>query len=344
MAQAEHSETVTPWFKMTLAQMVRQGGIDAGSDAAEVFLHCLGCLHCREYCKHENNVPEVLMAARAVSQERGPAPGVSEVLEKMRYSGNPWGDAIMDNLHEAVDTKFLVDEAQVVIFAGCQALRRPERHLTPVLSLLDLLDVDYVGVHGGDSQCCGAPLWFAGDREGFAQNASKLRASFGNAKKVISLCPTCAYVLKGGLGNEVLRDGTQVVTLDEFILPLVRKTPPAARLDASIAFHDPCYLTRYLDRGPQVRELIGMVSGNDLIETDWSAKDATCCGGGGGVPYFLPEVAKAAADQRLSQLQTTGAQSIVTACPNCVRQLDREGKTQVMDLAELILEAYSCNK
>lgn len=345
VAQAEHSETVTPWFKMSLAQMVHQGGVDLDAGVGEVFLHCLGCLHCMEYCKHENNVPEVLMAARAVAHEsKVKVPGVQQVLEKMYDLGNPWGEKLEEILYQAVDPKFIVPEAQVVIFAGCQALRKPERHLEPVLSLLDLLGVDYVGLHGGDRQCCGAPLWYAGDRPGFDNNASALRASFTNTKKVICLCPTCAYVLKGGLGAEVLGESVQVVTLDEFLMPLIRKSPPRRKLNSSLTFHDPCYLTRYLDRGSEVRELIGMVLDNDLMESNWSGKDAVCCGGGGGVAYLLPEVAKAAASDRMIQLETTGAQRVLTACPNCLRQLEHTEKMDLVDLAELILEAYSCEE
>ncbi len=330
---------------MTLAEMVRQGRFISIQDAGEVFLHCLGCLHCREYCKHENNVPEVLMAARASSHRAEVQENkTSEFLGNMHAKKNPWGEDLEEKLHKAVDDRMFVPEAQVVIFSGCQALRKPERHLLPVLSLLDLLGIDYVGVHGGKTQCCGAPFWFAGDRQSFQDNASNLRTSLANTKKIISLCPTCAYVLKGGLGTSVLHDRTQVITLDEFLLPLVKNSPPEKKVAENITFHDPCYLTRYLDRGSQVRELLGMVLEEELSECAWHGKDAVCCGGGGGVPSLLPKVAKAVAEERISQLKRTGAQRVVTACPNCVRQLEQTEKMQVVDLAELILEAYSCKE
>jgi Fe-S oxidoreductase len=78
-----------------------------------------------------------------------------------------------------------------------------------------------------------------------------------------------------------------------------------------------------------------------LLEPAWTREDAVCCGGGGVLPFLKPEVAAGAARQRMAQLQATGAERVVTACPGCVRMLSGvEGGLPVADLSEILAEAF----
>ncbi len=340
-ARVEHSETVTPWFKMSLAARVRAGQVDACGEAGEVFLHCLGCLHCRTHCKHENDVPAALFAARAAGLAAcGEAPEVAGVLDRFRDTGNPWGEQLQPALRAQVPERYFVPEAQAVVFAGCQAIRAGQRHLGPLFELFEALGIDHVGIHHGDPLCCGAPLWQAGDVQAFVQHARELARILGRVRQVICPCPTCAHVLVAELAAAGVTLTTEVVTLDRFLLPSVRSHPPKNRLRPAVVFHDPCYLTRYLERGREVRALLGEVLAGPPLEAHWTLEDASCCGGGGLVPHTLPEVASDAARLRMEQLAATDAERVVTACPGCVRQLEGAGGLPVLDLAELLLEAY----
>ena len=89
------------------------------------------------------------------------------------------------------------------------------------------------------------------------------------------------------------------------------------------------------------REILGRILSGQLLEPVWTGPDATCCGGGGLVPYVLPDVAKGAAEMRMDQLKKTGATRIITACPGCIRQLS--GATDALpvdDITSLLLKAY----
>lgn len=340
-AEVEHRETVTPWFKMSLAEMVRQGRAEAAGEYGEVFLHCFGCLHCRTHCEHENDVPAALYAARRLALRAGEeAPAVAALLDRFRDSGNPWGEDLDAALRAAVDERFFVPEAQAVVFAGCQAIRAGGRELTPLFALFDRLGVDHVGIFHQGPLCCGAPLWQAGDAEGFAAHARDLAARLAGVRQVICPCPTCAHILMASFAEADVPLAAQVVTLDAFLAPRVADRPPPRRLGGAVALHDPCYSSRYLERGAALRELLAAVLAEPLCEPSWADRDALCCGGGGLVPHTLPQVAAGAARLRAAQLDSTGAGRVVTACPGCVRQLDGAGRLPVLDLAELLLEAY----
>ncbi len=342
-AEAERSETVTPWFKMTLAERYRQGARDLQGGPAEVFLHCLGCLHCRTHCRHQNDVPGALLAARAATFAAGEAPpAVLEVLARFRASGNPWGEELLAARARAVPPELLVPEAQAVVFPGCQALRAPERHLAPLLRLLGALGVEHVGVASGPEVCCGAPLWQAGDLAGLRAHGRALARSLSAARTILCPCPTCAWVLGAVLREAGAAPGGHVLTLDAFLAPLLARRPPPRALAGRYVFHDPCFLTRYLERGDTTRRVLGGVLGEPLLEPAWTGADAACCGGGGLVPHALPEVARGVAAARVAQLAATGADAVVTACPGCVRQLgEPPDALPVKDWVELLADAYA---
>ncbi len=342
-AEVERRETVTPWFKMTLAEMVRAGKLDPGGETGEIFLHCFGCLHCRIHCKHENDVPSAMRAARALTlQAGGEMPAVAAVLDRFRDTGNPWGEDLREPLTRAVDEQYFVPEAQAVVFAGCQAIRASSTHLTPLFELFEALGVDHVGVYDRDELCCGAPLWQAGDLEGFVEHASKLASRLAGVRKVICPCPACAYVLGGVFAAHGVRLPARVVGLDEFLKPLVESRPPVRKLAGRYVYHDPCYLTRFLERPDGARRLLSAVLEEPPAEAHWSGDDALCCGGGGLVPHVLPDVARGAAGLRMEQLRLVGAERVVTACPGCVSQLgSAPDALPVLDFVQLLREAYS---
>ncbi|MBW2704358.1 MAG: (Fe-S)-binding protein [Deltaproteobacteria bacterium] len=342
-AEVEHRETVTPWFKMSLAERLRSGQVSADADWAEVFYHCFGCLHCRTHCRHEVDVPGALIQARAICLEENAAPApVLDLLKRQQSTGNPFGeDDLRKKLHAVVDEDLFVPEAQVVVFAGCQAIQEASRYLLPLQKLIKGLKLDYVGVYDGEQLCCGAPLWQAGDFDGFRAHAEQLRRSLSEARTVICPCPTCAYVLGTVFAQFEVPLSAEVLTLDAFLGPILARRKPARRLKGSFTYHDPCYLTRYLDRGKEVRELLALVLEEDLIEPPYHGEDATCCGGGGLVPHILPNVAQGAAELRAGQLAQSGAEKVITACPGCLRQLEgASSASPYLTLEEILLESY----
>ena len=75
VSEAARSETVTPWGKMTMLALTSASGHPpADPEEARALYACSGCLRCRDYCAHGNDVPAALYAGRAVAVRAGVAP------------------------------------------------------------------------------------------------------------------------------------------------------------------------------------------------------------------------------------------------------------------------------
>src|SRR2546425_11239071 len=101
-------------------------------------------------------------------------------------------------------------------------------------------------------------------------------------KKVIVNCPHCFNTIKNefpqfGGRYEVLHH-SQVI--DELIA--AGRIKPTKPIDASIAFHDSCYLGRYNGITEAPRNVAKAVPGLRLVELPRTRERGLCCGGGGG--------------------------------------------------------------
>ena len=71
---------------------------------------------------------------------------------------------------------------------------------------------------------------------------------------------------------------------------------------------------------------------------------AYCCGAGGGAKEAYPDFAMSTASERLREARSTGAETLVTACPWCERNF-KDAATEsgnhigVHDVVELVLKA-----
>jgi Fe-S oxidoreductase len=85
-----------------------------------------------------------------------------------------------------------------------------------------------------------------------------------------------------------------------------------------LTFHDPCQLVRRGGVFEQPRNLLKMVA-KDFVEMNDSGKMNWCCGGGGGVSAVdeAGPLRLQAFKIKKSQLEETGAKTLVTACANC---------------------------
>ena len=341
-AEVEHKETVTPWGKMSLADMLRQGWVESDEEISEVFHHCFLCLHCRTHCKHGVDVPAALLEAReSAYRARVRLPAVDRLLATFRQTGNPFGRDLRAALVRDVPELYQVEEAQAVLFPGCQALAKDGAFVASQLSLFSHLAVDHLAIWNGPSLCCGAPLWQIGATDEFKDHARRLRAELKGVRQIICSCPTCAHVLKTVFPTVGVALSSEIRHWTEFVAPLLAERKPRRRFPGQAVYHDPCYLTRYLGHGELVRRILEGVLAQPLSPLTWSGMDAVCCGGGGAIPHVLPEVARGAAELRQAQLRSSGAEQVLTACPGCVQQLGSVNDgLPVRDLTEVLLYAY----
>src|SRR5207245_2621152 len=111
---------------------------------------------------------------------------------------------------------------------------------------------------------------------------------------------------------------------------------------AAVTFHDPCYLGRYGKHVDEPRRLIARFAG-EVREPERNLENPYCCGAGGGLLFADKEEEPGSriSDVRFRQLQATGANTVVTACPFCSimlkgAQASAQADTQFVDLMTFV--------
>lgn len=112
-------------------------------------------------------------------------------------------------------------------------------------------------------------------------------------------------------------------SIDSLLLTLVRSGRiPVERLERTMTFHDPCYVTRLSGIGETPRRLLRAVAKN-VIEMTPNREYNYCCGGGSG-PWRLPENAEllgSISEFKARQIRATRAEWVVTPCAVCMLTL-----------------------
>ena len=113
-----------------------------------------------------------------------------------------------------------------------------------------------------------------------------------------------------------------------------------------IVFHDPCYLGRANDVYEAPREIISKLD-VELMEMKRSRAKGLCCGAGGAQMFKEAEKGnKEVNTERAEEALALNPDVIAVGCPFCntmmtdgVKHFNKEEKTKVLDVAELIANA-----
>lgn len=333
VAEAESRESVTPWAKMSLVHLARQGQVPASSTSVHEKLEaCTGCGACVEQCAHGNPVAETLFTARgAVGTKRS---------QEMRANFERTGDVKGRDLAARLRDLPRDARASVAYFPGCTRLARDDEGAAHrdlrALSIALERDVPAVDLPQGGA-CCGYPLYADGQHDLVEQNLSRLDEALRGHDVVVAPDPGCAYMLS------TVRDAvvgaaerrTRIVHLVDVLADRAdRFAGAAAGLRAR--YHDPCYLGRRGRSFDGPRRLVAAATGRPVVEFERSRDGADCSGSGGLYPVANPDGAAAMARRRVERDPSDAAWDVlVTACPSARRGFERAGHrcVDVVDLA-----------
>ena len=130
--------------------------------------------------------------------------------------------------------------------------------------------------------------------------------------------------------------------MDEFLVKTIREKGVAFQpLEKTVTYHDPCRLGRMAGIYDAPRELLQMIPGIQLVEMERSRENGVCCGTSGWMNCTA--CSKAIQTERLREALSTGAGTLVTACPKCEIHLRCALKAnpleiQIKDLHDLLAE------
>lgn len=354
-------------------KMVQLGLKDALLRDASIW-RCLGCDTCGARCPNEIDVGKVLEALRCFVwkevypvRERIPDEALRGI-EALRRLGetveethNITGDdnslrlIWSQNLEKVPEGLERKRGAEVVYFVGCVSSLFPRSYRIPqtFVEILDAAGVDFTTL-GGEEWCCGFPLYTAGmieEAEALIRHNVAAVRDIG-ARKVVFTCPSCYLfwheVYPRVVGEEM---GFAVVHATELLNELIEK----GRLEFGefsqvVTYHDPCDLGRKSGVFDPPRSVLQAIPGLTLVEMAASRENALCCGGGGNLETFDPDLMAEVAARRIRQACDTGASILVSACPQCERTLSaavrrderaRRARLRVMDVVEVAWQAMA---
>ena len=314
---------------------------------------CTTCNACIEVCPVGN---EQMLHIIDVRRERvltaAEFPnGLKNTFNQMEKAGNPWGIAAEERLVWAKDLPFPVPtvdqnpDPEVLYWVGCAVSFDPraQKIARNMAEILHSAGLNWA-VLGKNEKCTGDTARRTGNEYLFAQMADENVAALDavNARVVVTTCPHCFHTI----GNEYPQFGGNYVVRHhtEFISELIRngKLKIEPNSSTAVTYHDPCYLGRHNGIFEQPRSLIEMTGAN-LIEPERTRNNSFCCGAGGGQFWKDEERGKErVSTNRFRELKQTGAQTVATGCPFCLRMLTEEtakedgSGPEVFDIAELV--------
>ena len=350
-------ETDSPRARVALVQALEEGLIDAPTDGfANAFYRCLLCGACTFTCPSGVAVDRILELTRGdLANEGLLPPALSDLDERISLYRNISAEAndgrlIWADSLPAAPTGLGKERGEVAYFVGCVGSFFPRSYKVPqaFVQILDRAGVDYA-LLGGAEWCCGYPMFINGElddaRELMAHNLEAVRAL--GAKKVVTTCPSCFHFWKqsysAALGIDDL--GVEVQHATEFLADMLEAgRVPLREVRKAVTYHDPCDLGRKGGVTEAPRRIMAQIPGVRLLEMAKNRDSSDCCGGGGNLETYAPEMVKAVSSTRIRQVLDVGADTVLSACQQCERTLATAARAErvrvrVQDIVELVLEA-----
>lgn len=228
-----------------------------------------------------------------------------------------------------------IGEGKVGYFAGCMTLLLPK----VLIAMNDIFEKANEQVWWADKDggvCCGRPLKLSGElsaaKKMFDYNTDLFKKH--NIKTLVTSCPICLKVFK----EDYLLEGIELLHHSQYILRLMEQGRIKPKLAETLfTYHDPCELGRGLGIYNEPREVIKNIGG--LVEAEQHRQDAKCCGSSLANLQISDSGTLAIAKELGMELDNTGADTIVTACPLCKKAVARGTERSVKDISEIVSQS-----
>jgi len=336
----------------------------------EVLWQCTTCGACENQCPVGIEHLPILIGSRRGLVSNGDAPSyLGSMYNNLERRSNIWGlgyDQRAKFVQSAGLETFDAGKHDVLVWLGCAGSFDADfqRSLRALFDILRARGVSF-GVLSKE-RCNGDPAKRTGNEYMYQElatgNIDDLKAAA--PKKILTSCPHCVKTIgsdyrKFGYEVEVVHTSVFVEELTRDARsakasrsmereggPMEREGGPMEREASAersvVTFHDPCYLGRYAGKVDEPRALITRFGG-DITEPERNRDNPYCCGAGGGLLFADKEEEPGSriSDVRFKQLQATGANTVVTACPFCSimlkgAQASAQADVQFVDLMTFV--------
>jgi Fe-S oxidoreductase len=333
----------------------------------DVLWSCTTCGACVQQCpvdiEHVDHVVD--MRRYQVLVEASFPAEAALMLRNLENTGDPWGQGAGRRLAWTAGLPFevpvlsagdrLPDDVEYLFWVGCAGAldNRAQRTTRAVAELLHTAGVRFMVLGAGET-CTGDPARRIGNEYLF-QELARTNVETLNSAGVRTIVATCAHCFNT-LANEYPQLGGvyAVVHHTQLLARLVAegRLVPITPVDATITYHDPCYLGRHNRIFAPPRELLGSVPGARVVEMPRNRERSFCCGAGGARMWMEESIGTRINEARAEEALAQQPDLVTAACPYCLvmlgdgvaaRSPQGEGASpvQVTDVADVLLRSVS---
>jgi Fe-S oxidoreductase len=338
----------------------------------DVLWSCTTCGACVEQCpvdiEHIDHIVDMRRYQVLVESAFPSEAGV--MLRNLENKGNPWGladrgreewtDGLDFDVPRAIPGQQLPADMDYLFWVGCAgALEDRSKKVTrAVAELLHTAGVNFA-ILGAAETCTGDPARRLGNEFLFQmlgmQNVETLDSITRAAPlKIVATCPHCFNTL----ANEYPQLGGHFDVLHhtELLRRLLTdgRLTPIQPLDATVTYHDPCYLGRHNKVYAPPREILDAVPSLTAKEMHRCKERGFCCGAGGARFWMEEKIGKRVNIERTEEALGLDPDLISTACPFCMvmltdavtaKQADGTAResVQVLDVAQILQQSLQPN-
>jgi Fe-S oxidoreductase/nitrate reductase gamma subunit len=319
---------------------------------------CTTCLACAERCPVKNEHLAIMVDLRRRLVERGEVDArLEEALRNLARYGNSFGQSERKRAVWAQGLDFKPKDARKeqvewLWFLGEYASYHPGlKGITRSLAqVLHAAEVDF-GILYADERNAGNDTRRVGEEGLFELLREKNTATLQKAKfqNLFSTDPHVYNTLKNEY-PELNHGRHEVLHYSELLAQLLEsgRLKVAHPLEASVTYHDPCYLGRYNGVYDAPRAVLRTL-GARVKEMPRSRSNSLCCGGGGGRVWMeeIGGIHSRPSEARVREAAAVeGVKCLVVACPkdyvmfaDALKTTGLEGRLVVKDLTELVADA-----
>jgi Fe-S oxidoreductase len=339
-------ETFTSKGRLLLSKGLAKGEIAPSIRMVESIYNCTTCGQCYDQLSDNSlDINNVILKTREKLVELGYAPKqCRQLIDNILNEKNPIGMSKEDRAlwYEETANIFNYENNSILYWPGCNASFRLPEIVESTSTILSESDVDF-GLLGEREGCCGLILYLMGNRDKAKANASNVVNGFGsNLRTLVTSCAGCYYAFSQVYPKLGIDLSFNVLHSSQFIMQAIKNDKVTlGSLKGDFFWHDPCDLGRHSNVYEPPRFVLSSIKKLNLLEHPLNRQHTICCGAGGGLWSYNPELTQKISEQKFHETIPTNIDGIITGCPACILSLKNTAvnlrpKIKVYDISEIV--------
>ena len=323
-------ETLSPQKIARLIVYNEKGLLEDEDGFLDLMFQSAMCGACSRHCIYgDYDLRKFIHKARVKAFSNGVIPeDVRKRVETFKKFGNPNGErGVIDK-----------GSGDYGYFISCSSYK--DEDLLKAMDTVLSKSRRRIRQFGGGDICCGAPLYYAGDMDGFRQASLRMKAEIETkqVRRIVVDCPTCLKMMTEIYQQIGVELDVEFIHTTQFIEALLKQGRLGFKKEnRAVALHDPCILSYDLTIAGVPREIITAL-GFNLKEPAYSGEHTHCCGAAYGAKIGNHRLKDAVTSMRVNELRNTAADIYVTTCPTCKSVLSEVNMKYITEMiAERII-------